>query len=396
MKRFQLLAAVLVCGCLQSSLLAADTVDKLLVTGGTEANIQAALQEARSRKQLVSPKASIGGSTYTWVQPPVVLRGYFQITKSIKIERADQIVGEGALLDCGGMKDKDAYVFDGNFGGWRSSIRGQLAILGAPNGIRLRTGDMVRNLAGGLSLIEGIEIANCRGVAIWVESRSNTVEISRCKFHKVQKIAVNRMCDNLLFRECWVYPAAPPQDDYAYLTHNYGKLRIEGGIWTPHHGCKKRARVSWVEMKDCPDTNEFMFVADKTRFGGEHAGLFVVRNYQAGRSPQSGPDTMAGVSIRLRDLNCYNHPSQREYEIGVKKVALILLDRLPNLIEVSGCVGTVKGPIVALAPDAPKDFAGILNLGSSRHPGRITIPPTNLIPKGQHPVADELLPWLTN
>ena len=393
----KIIAAILLLSvCLESPAVAIDPTQPLLVTGGTQVEIKAALVKARKLKQAVSPKSPVGGWLWTQVQPSVVLRGRFRITEPIVLEWSDQILGDGALLDCRGMDDVNAFAIDATKG-WRVGIRGRLAVLGAPNGIRIFTGDMIDNLAGGMTVIEGIEISNCAGVALWIEARSSTVEVSRCKFDKVGRVAVNRMCDNLLLRECWVYPSPPPHDDFAYIEHNYGKLRIEGGIWTPRH--TDRAGISWVEMKNCPYTDEFMFMADKTRFGGEHRGYYVVRCSQAGRSPKKGVNTGAGVSIRLRDLNVYKYPSKGDNARGVTGGPMVLLDFLPNLIEISGCVGRVHGPLVQLAHNAPEDFSGDLTLGSARHPGRITIGPTNLVPNagpgGNQSVEDRLLPWLT-
>ena len=370
--------------------------DPLTVTNGTAAEINAALLFARTwpQKQTIKPRGKIGGSLFSRVQPEVTIRGNSKLDGPIELDWMDRIHFDGAMFDCSAAGE---WAMVGEHT-WRLDIRGSASFNGAVQGIFLDSGDMANNLGGGQVHISGVSFADCKGVAVDIQCRSSTVIFDRCLFDLCGSVAHNRMCDDLIFRDCRVIPANVREDNWSQIVHNYGKLSIEGGIFTPAQNAKERTGLSWVVMRDCPYTDEFMFVADKTRFGGEFGGMAVVRCSQAGRNPESGRDTAAGVSIRLRDLNCYNYPSSGEWKTGEPTVGLILIDRLPNLISINDCVGNVRGPICQLTPEAPEDFAGNLKPGSSRGPGMITIGPNTLVPNSaaavNEPVDERLLPWL--
>ncbi len=371
--------------------------DVLTVTDGTTAEINRALTLARRypQKHIINPRGKIGGSLYSQTQPEVTIRGESKLDGPLELYGVDRIHFNGAMFDC---SEIEAFAIEGKQS-WKLDIRGCASFNGCnEGGIRLNSGKFMNNLAAGQIHISGVSFAKCKGVAADIQCRSSTVIFDRCLFDLCGQVARNRMCDDLNFRDCRVIPANPKENDWACIEHNYGKLTIEGGIWTPPWVARDMLGLSWVVMKDCPYTDEFMFVADKTRFGGEFGGMAVVRCSQAGRNPPSGPLTSAGVSIRLRDLNCYNHPSEGEWKTGEPTVGLILIDKLPNLISVHDCVGNVRGPIVQRTPDSPEDFAGGLKLGDARGPGMISIGPNTLVPNGgakNGEVVDaELLPWL--
>lgn len=329
---------------LQASAAAKDTLPQYVVNGGTSAKLQAAIDAAeRARKEVFA------GSARSIVQPQVVVAGKLLIDRPVQLFHTTRIRFEGALLD-GSQLSEDQFVFDG--GGWRTQLTGSAVIYDAPNGIRWNTGSMEKNMTLGLSSINGIEFANVAGICLDMACRSNTVVIDRCVFNKVRKVLLNRRCDEMVVQHCRVYLNAdvtePP------IASGYGRLVIQGGIYTPSPSARKVPHLAWIELLSRSDertggTNrDRMLIARDVRFGGEFGGMAVVLNRCEGRAKfPSSP----GVAIVLEGLNASNTPIKQERKQATGS-AMVLLEKLPNYLRIESSVGTIRPRLIGWTPEA--------------------------------------------
>ncbi len=308
----------------------------IVVDGGTDAEIAAAIKLSEQRSQRVAPQ--VGGSTWSIQGPTVVLRGVFQMRASVPMTKAVRIRGEGAVLDCRRMADED-FVFDG--GGWRCELSGGLTLVDAPNGIRWNTGHRLKNLTLGSSLISGVRFSGVRGVAIELQCRSSIVVIDRCVFDKPQKILHSRLCDEVTLRNCFANMATAP--GVTPITTQHGRLVIRGGIYTPPPLAREAPGLSWIELTSeglSKPSREQMVLVDGARFGGEYGGMAVVLNRSAGRTRfPSAP----GVCITLRDCHIANTAVSADGQGPAEPSApVVLLEEMPNHLLIDGCYGMVR------------------------------------------------------
>ncbi|MEM1447409.1 MAG: hypothetical protein AAGF84_15225 [Planctomycetota bacterium] len=315
---------------------AAADFSPIVVNGGTDADINAAIQLAERATHRTPPK--VGGSTWSVQAPLVVLRGVFDVRAPIRMPAALRIRAEGAVLNCRALPP-EAFAFDGV--GWRCEIAGSMSLVAAPNGIRWNTGTLSNNLTLGMSRIEGVHFAGVRGVAIDLQCRSSVVVIERCIFDSTSKVLHDRMCDDVAMVHCFVSGSRPPS--VTPITLEYGRLTIRGGVFTPSVAAKTAAMLSWIEIVNEPPgatSREQMLLCDGVRFGGEFGGIAVVTNRAAGRTNYPGGP---GVCITLRNLHASNTPNGADRSAaGEATGPLVLLEKVPNHVLIEGCYGVVK------------------------------------------------------
>ncbi|QDU86849.1 hypothetical protein Pla175_02020 [Pirellulimonas nuda] len=331
--------------------------EAIFVNGGNEATVNAALARAASSIVAISPNQ--GGYTWSHQIPPVIVAGSFDLSGPVRMPASSRLLAEGAVFKCGSLAST-TFAIEGQ--GWRSEISGSLTIADAPNGVRWNTGDLGNNLTMGSSLISGVHFAGVRGTAVDIQCRSSVVVVERCVFDKVDKIAHSRMCDQLTIRDCFCRPTGTA--GVTPITTSWGRLMVDGGIFTPAANARTQASLAWIELEAAGDRQEQMVLVRGARFGGEYGGMAVVLNRCP---PRTSFPSAPGVSITLRDVHASNTPSADEYAADPPIGApLVLLAELPNSLVIDGCIGMVRPKhLVDFLPwvDGPALAAGMSATG---------------------------------
>lgn len=286
---------------------------KFLVNGGTEVDIQAAIDAADLTRISVAPGSSFG-HTYSSKQSLVELSGNFVISNPIRLGSAGRIHMNGAYFDCTGMDDAD-YWIDGKAAaifGWRWIIDGQCSVMDAPNGINTNTGTLANNTTVGSTTFKGIQFHGVRGTAFNIQCRSSIVNIQKCLFDNVHKFVDNWMCDEVNIEKCTGHARNTSlAAGVAPFTTRWGRMMLSGGIYTPA-GNAASVTAPWIEMVQAIDKGngdalvrptEQLFSAHKTRFGGENGGLTTLRNRCPPLTFVSGQTHTPGVSISFDDCH---------------------------------------------------------------------------------------------
>ncbi len=331
--------------------------EAIFVDGGNEATLNAAFARAANSLLAVSPNQ--GGFTWSHQIPPVIAAGKFELSAPVRMPASSRLLAEGALFQCGSLP-AGSFAIEGQ--GWRCQVSGSLTIADAPGGIRWNTGDWSNNLTLGSSLISGVHFAGVRGTAVDIQCRSSIVVVERCVFDKVDKIAHSRMCDQLTIRDCFCRPTGTA--GVTPITTSWGRLMIDGGIFTPNADARTQASLAWIELEEAGNRQEQMVLVRGARFGGEHGGMAVVLNRCP---PRTAFPSAPGVSITLRDVHANNTPSAEELSADPPIGApLVLLAELPNSLVIDGCVGMVRPKhLVDFLPwtDGPALAAAMSNTG---------------------------------
>lgn len=286
--------------------------------------IQKAADAAAAQTVAWQPK----GGAYLGSAPPVYFpAGRYKLSREVTFGGYGSVLSDaGAVIEQTG--DCRTFVFPGAY---TVAVRG-LRFLGGTDQLSFANA----NVDASTFHVEGCEFHLARGFAVHTKGTTDghlsaLLVLDRCRFILPKQVLLN-VCDSATVRDCWVYVGksnfAP---DTAAFVNRSGVLQFDNMFGVPSFGdSKEHSKVRWVDNYD-------QFLANRSRFGGEYAGIPVVHHFG-----QGGKDyPWMGHAVTIENSAICAGPAASPHS-GV----LTLRGGVPQLIRMVGNRYLIESPYV--------------------------------------------------
>ena len=310
--------ALLACPAAGASPPGAVDVTAFGAKGDGQADDTRAIQQAADAAAARAVAFQPPGGAYLGSSPPVYFpAGRYRITDEIKFGAYSNIRSDaGAIVEQTG--DRRAFVFES---GYTISVTG-IRFLGGTRQIHYSNA----NVDSSTLHIESCEFHLAKEFAVYTVGTTDghlsaNLVIEKSRFILPRQVLHNA-CDGATVRDSWVFIGqrnfAP---DGAAFVNRSGVLMFDNMFGVPtFEDSKEHERVRWVDNYDT-------FLANRSRFGGEYAGIPIVHHF--GKADTRYPFMGQTVSIENCQISAGRAASPHA---GV----LTLREGVPQLIRLVG------------------------------------------------------------
>lgn len=300
-------------------------------TGDGKTDDTAAIQKAADVAAARTLAFQPAGGVYLGSAPPVYFpAGHYRISKEIRFGGYANVRSDaGAIIQQ--TADRRIFVFDGGYTVTVSGIR----FLGGTRQIEYANA----NIDASTLHIEGCEFQLAKEFALYTHGTTDghlsaNLVVEKSRFLLPRQVLHNA-CDAATIRDCWVFidrrNFAP---DAAAFVNRSGVLMFDNMFGVPSFGdSPEHARVRWVDNHD-------QFLANRSRFGGEDAGIPIVHHF--GKAGSRYPFMGQTVSIENSQISAGRAASPHA---GV----LTLREGVPQLIRLVGNRYLMDSPYIRTA-----------------------------------------------